>query len=136
MDHLTFAAHHASNKDFISYVYHSGTRDPVILRLLKMVEENAWQDEFDDYYDTPRDVAQELDNVKSDLRSAEELIKDQAEQIKRLETRTVIELLADQEAKLKSALRSKEDYRLQYERERDSRKLAESKLETWHILAN
>lgn len=136
MEHIKFAAQHAADKDFIAYVYLTGTRDPVVLRLLKMVESNAWQDEFRDCYDTPRDVAQELDNVKCDLRSAEEMISEQAEEIKRLSTRTVIELLADQEQKLKSAQAVAQSAREELWKEQHLRQTAESKLQVWNILQN
>lgn len=137
MDHLNFAAHCASDKDFVDYVYLSGTLDPVVLRLLKIIEmRQDWQDEFRDYYDTPHEVARELDNVKCDLRSAENMIAEQAQEIERLSTRTVIELLADQETKLKWAERLAVDNKREYERERDMRKDAESKLQVWNILSD
>ena len=136
MDHLKFAASHAEDKVFLDYVYLSGTLDPVVLRLLKMIESNSWREEFDDYYDTPHEVAQELDNVKCDLRSAEEMISEQAAEIKRLENRTVIELLADQEQKLKSAQAVAQSAREELWKEQHLRQSAESKLQVWNILQN
>jgi hypothetical protein len=136
MEHLAFAAQNAADKDFIAYVYLSGTLDPVVLRLLKIVETRQdWQDEFTDCYDTPKDVAQELDNAKCDLRSAEEMIKEQAEEIHRLTTRTVIELLAEQEQKLKSAQAVAQSAREELWKEQHLRQTAESKLQVWDILA-
>jgi hypothetical protein len=136
MNHLHIAAQLAVDKDFINYVYLSGTLDPVVQRLLKIIEnKQAWQDVFEDF-DTPAEIHQALDNVTCDLRSAEEMIKEQDEEIKRLTTRTVIELLADQEQKLILAKAQAADARQSLDREQRLRKAAEEKLNVWDILQN
>jgi hypothetical protein len=63
------------------------------------------------------------------------MIKEQAEEIHRLTTRTVIELLAEQEQKLKSAQAVAQSAREELWKEQHLRQTAESKLQVWDILA-
>jgi hypothetical protein len=135
MKHLHIAAQLSTDKDFINYVYLSGTLDPVVLRLLKIVEKRNdwWTEYFDDNFYKPVD---HIDELTSNLRSAEEMIAEQAEEIKRLTTRTVIELLADQESKLILAKAQAADASRMLEREQNLRKVAEGKLQVWGILQN
>ena len=123
-----------SDEEFIRYLTLS-TLTPNEQRLLEIVDsKDAWYNVFD--YESPEEVWQELDNARSDLSSAEDMIKEQADEILRLTNRTVIELLADQERKLKMANDLANEARHELDKEIRRRELAEHKIETWNILSN
>jgi hypothetical protein len=138
MNHIEFAAQNAADDDFLRYVHLSGTLDPVVLRLLSIVEtrHDWWAEHFDDNYNSPTEVLSLIDELKSDLKSADEMIAEQAEELKNLRNRKVVELMAElvQEATMAGARALAAAKML--EREQNLRKVAEGKLEVWGILQN
>lgn len=139
MESLTQVARTASDNEFVNYAYLLGSNSPVVQRLLSIIsqlERPSWSEVFDDMYDTPQAVWSYMDGLAQDLRSAEEMIADQNKEIERLNNRSVIELLADQEARLITAQKSQRQAEQELEKERARYELVKSKLDTWSILSN
>jgi hypothetical protein len=138
MNHLAFAAQNAVDEDFLHYVYLSGTTDPVVKRLLKIVDKRQdwWAEHFDDEYNSPTEVLELIDELKRDLNSASEMCVEQANEIKNLRNRKVVDLMAELAQDAKAAGARALDAQLMLEREQKLRKIAEEKLQVWNILEN
>lgn len=137
MGSLTFAALNAADNDFIDYLYLAGPTDPVVCRLLQMIDtRQCWKDVFEDKLDTPEEVVRLIDSLESDLKSAESMIGEQADEIHRLSTRTVVEMLYELQTTATTATREHRSMTVELRREVSARELAENKLLTWSILAN